>query len=306
MQNNILPSWNETPIKKTIIEFLGKITKENSPEFIPVKDRIAVFDNDGTLWTEQPLQVQVLYCLDRMRVLGDKDPGLVETQPLKGFYERDLKMISSMTKEDLFTFLLTTLDGNTPEDYRNLVLEWFKNAVHPKFKFSYYNTAFKPQIELLRYLEANGFKNFIVSGGGIDFMRTIGERIYELPEYQIIGSSIKTKVEYDGTIPIVKRDQLLNSFDDREEKINNINLHIGKKPVLAFGNSDGDLAMIRYTLSNGGLGFILHHDDDVREVAYDRNFRLSPLNEGLDVAEKEGINIVSMKNDWKEIFSVNS
>ena len=303
MSENKLPSWNETPTKKTITDFIEKITKEGSADFIPEEDRIAVFDNDGTLWTEQPFQIQIIYCLYRIKDLGDKDPKLVENQPLKAFYEQDWKTISCMTKKDIFIFVVTALDGNTPDDYKKLVVDWFDSAIHPKFKFSYYNSFFVPQIELLRYLEEYGFKNFIVSGGGIEFMKAVCSKMYGIPEYRIIGSSFKSMVEYDGNTPILKRLQELNSFNDKDEKVNNIHLHIGKKPILAFGNSDGDLAMIRYTVSNkNGIGFILHHDDSEREAAYDRDFKISPLIVGLDVAAKEGINLVSMKEDWNKVF----
>lgn len=304
MSDNTLPSWNDTKIKKSIIEFVQNAVKEGSPGFIPEEDRIAVFDNDGTLWTEQPLQVQIFYCLDRIKTLGKANPALVATQPLKAFYEQDWKTIFAMTKQEIFTFFLTTLDGKTPEDYEKLVLDWFEKGVHPKFKFSYYNSAFIPQLELLRYLEDNGFKIFIVSGGGIDFMRAVSEKIYGIKVNRVIGSSSKLQTVYEGTKPVINRLLQLGSFNDKTEKVNNIHLHIGKRPVFAFGNSDGDLAMIRYTLSGDGakIAFLLHHDDNEREVAYDKDFKLSPLVEGLEVAAAEGINLVSMKNDWNEIF----
>ena len=303
MSEKKLPSWNETSTKKSITDFVDKITKEGSPDFIPEEDRIAVFDNDGTLWTEQPFQIQIIYCLDRIKELGEKDPELVKSQPLKAFYEQDWKTVSEMTKKDIYEFVVTVLDGKTPEDFKKLVVNWFDKAVHPQFKQSYYKCYYQPQIELLRYLEDNGFKNFIVSGGGIDFMKAVCTNIYGIPDHRIIGSSFKTKVEYNGNIPVLVRLPELNSFNDKDEKVNNIHLHIGKKPVFAFGNSDGDLAMIRYTLSkDNGIAFILHHDDDGREVAYDREFKLSPLIEGLEVAVKEGLNIVSMNNDWQRVF----
>ncbi len=304
MDNNILPSWNDTPIKKSIIDFVERVTKEDSKEFISPGDRIAVFDNDGTLWTEQPLQIQVLYSLDRIEELAEKNPQLRETQPFKAFLEKDIKKISTFTKKELMTFVVTTHDGRTPADFIESVKEWFYKTAHPKFKIPLSGCVYKPQIELLNYLRSNGFKTFIVSGGGVNFMRTVAEIIYGIPTEQVIGTSGKTKVEYKGTSPEVVRLPELQCFDDREEKVNSISFHIGKRPVFVFGNSDGDLAMMRYAINGEGasMAMLLHHDDNEREVAYDRDFKLSPLQEALDVAEKEGIKVVSMKKDWGKVF----
>lgn len=304
VSDNVLPSWNNTGIKNSITGFVKKITEKNSPDFIPGEDRIAVFDNDGTLWTEQPLQVEILFALDRAMEIAEINPEMKKDALFSAFLNKDVKTMLTFPKKDLVDLFFKTHDGKTPAEFNKNVTDWFDKAIHPLFKFSFYNSAYKPQIELLNYLKDNGFKNFIVSGGGIDFMRAVTEKIYGISSERVIGSSGMTGVEYIGTKPVVLRLPKLRSFDDKEEKVNNINLHIGKKPVLAFGNSDGDLAMLRYSLSGNGSGMalLLHHDDGDREVAYDKGFKLSPLNEALNVAAAEGINVVSMKNDWMEVF----
>ncbi|HMS34661.1 MAG TPA: HAD family hydrolase, partial [Ignavibacteria bacterium] len=303
MEKKSLTSWNDTEIKKSLINFVAEITNKDSSDFIPEEDRIATFDNDGTLWTEQPLQVELFYALYRAEKLAEANPELKNDTVYNAFLNKDIKTLITFPKQKIIELLFKTHDGKTPEEFKSFVKEWFESAVHPLFKFSFYNTAFKPQLELLRYLKDNGFKIFIVSGGGVDFMRTVAEKIYGIPGERITGSSGMTKIEYDGTIPVVVRLPQLRSFDDRDEKVNNIHLHIGRRPVLAFGNSDGDLAMLRYTLARKGLrmALLLHHDDGVREVAYDKDFKISPLNEALNVAAAEGIKVVSMKNDWKEV-----
>lgn len=305
MSNNNLQSWNDTEIKKSVLDFVERVTKEDSGEFIPEEDRIAVFDNDGTLWTEQPFPVELFFALDRAKDLAELNPDLKNSPLFKAFLDKDLKTVLKFSKKDIINLLFSTHDGKTPDEFKTHVKNWFDKAVHPLFKFSFYNTVFKPQVELLNYLRENGFKTFIVSGGGIDFMRAVADKIYGIPNYKVIGSSGKTKIEYGGNKPAVTRVPELHSFDDREEKVKNIHLHIGKRPVLAFGNSDGDLAMMRYTLSGEGLrmALLLHHDDSIREVAYDKDFKISPLNEALEVAGKEGIKIVSMKNDWLKVFN---
>ena len=304
MTNNILPSWNDTEIKRSVLKFIERISDKDSEDFIPEENRIAVFDNDGTLWTEQPFPVQLLFALDRIKELAELNPEMKNSQPFKAFIEKDIKTISTFSKKDIMTFLFETHDAKTPEEFESNVKHWFENAVHPRFKFSFYDSVFKPQVELLQYLRENDFKTFIVSGGGINFMRVVSEKIYGISSDRVIGSSGKTKIEYEGSKPLITRLPELGSFDDREEKVNNIYLHIGKRPVFAFGNSDGDLAMLRYTLAGEGLkmALLIHHDDSEREVAYDKDFKISPLKEALEVAEAEGINVVSMKNDWNKVF----
>ena len=304
MNENILKSWNDSASRKTIIDLVESITREGSPDFVPMEDRVSTFDNDGTLWCEQPLQVQFFYVIDRIKLIAELNPVMKDTQPFKAFLEQDHETISTFTKRDLMEFIFTAMGEKTPEELTFEVKNWFETARNPKFNFSYYDCAFKPQLELLDYLRANNFKVFIVSGGGIEFMRVISEKIYGIPTECVVGSSVKTTIVMNGTVPVINRLKELANFDDRDEKILNIHLHIGKRPVLAFGNSDGDSAMLRYTLAGSGkrLALLLHHDDAVREVAYDRDFKISPLNEALDVAAAEGIMVVSMKNDWSKVF----
>lgn len=302
---NILSSWNDTEIKKSIIDFVEKISKKDSGEFIPEVDRIAVFDNDGTLWTEQPFPVELFFAMGRAKDLADLNPDLKNSPLFKAFLDKDLKTVLTFSKKDIINLLFVTHDGKTPAEFESNVKDWFDKAVHPQFNFSFYNCVYKPQVELLHYLRENGFKTFIVSGGGVDFMRTVADKIYGIPSYNVIGSSGKTNIEYEGNKPVVTRIPELHSFDDKDEKVKNIHLHIGKRPVLAFGNSDGDLAMLRYILNGEGsrMALLLHHDDGIREVAYDKDFKISPLKEALEVAAKEGINVVSMKKDWSIVFN---
>lgn len=304
MSVNNLPSWNETEIKKSIISFVETVTNSNSGEFIPEEDRIAVFDNDGTLWTEQPFPVELLFALERAKDLSELNPDLKNSALFKAFLDMDLKTILTYSKKDIMNLLFETHDGKTPAEFESHVKDWFSKAVHPQFKFSFYNCYFKPQLELLDYLRENGFKTFIVSGGGIDFMRTVSKKIYGIPNYKVIGSSGKKQIEYEGNKPVVIRIPELHSFDDKDEKVKNIHLHIGKRPVFAFGNSDGDLAMLRYTLNGEGsrMALLLHHDDEIREVAYDKGFQISPLNLALQISAEEGIHVVSMKKDWSTVF----
>ena len=304
MDTNNLSLWNDSASRSKIIDLVKAVTDETGPDYLKPSERIAVFDNDGTLWCEQPIQVQFFYVIDRIKEIAETNPEMKETQPFKAFLEKDHNTISTFTKKDLIKFVFTAMGEKTPDELFTAVKNWFDTAKNPKFNFSFYDCAYKPQLELIKYLHQNDFRVFIVSGGGVEFMRVISEKMYGIPTERVIGSSVKTTVVMNGTVPAINRLQELANFDDREEKILNIHLHIGKRPVLAFGNSDGDLAMLRYTLAgNGkGLSLLLHHDDAEREVAYDRNFKISPLNEALDVATAEGIQVVSMKNDWAEVF----
>ncbi len=304
MSTTDLNLWSDTATRAKIIDLVEAVTDESGPDYLLPSERIATFDNDGTLWCEQPLQVQFFYVIDKIEEIAKTNPEMKETQPFKAFLEKDHKTISTFSKKELMEFIFTAMGEKTPEELASAVKNWFDTAKNPKFNFSYYDCAFKPQIELLNYLRKNDFRIFIVSGGGVEFMRVISEKIYGIPTERVIGSSVKTKIVMDGTVPVINRLKELGNFDDREEKILNIHLHIGKRPVLAFGNSDGDLAMLRYALAGKGkkLSLLLHHDDAEREVAYDRDFKISPLNEALDVAAAEGIQVVSMKNDWTVVF----
>jgi phosphoserine phosphatase len=299
-----LPSRNDSAAKSAILDLIARVTKPGGTEFVPPAGRIATFDNDGTLWCEQPLQIQFHFAFDRVKQLSRKDPTMSERQPFKAVLEHDYNMLFGLGKQALLELAFATHAGITDEDFEKAASEWLATARHPKFDRLFKECTYRPQVELLAYLRANGFKTYIVSGGGVDFMRAFVEEAYGIPREQVIGSSVKLRYDLrDGRVSLVKLPEL-NSFDDREVKALNIGLHIGRRPILAFGNSDGDLAMMRYTKSSSGprLALLLHHDDAAREVAYDREFRLSPLSEALDKAQDYGITVVSMKRDWNVVF----
>ena len=299
-----LGSWNEGPVRSAILHFVARVTREGGPDFVPPPRRIATFDNDGTLWCEQPMQVQVFFLVDRVKALAARDPALAARQPFKALLEHDLKTLHALGKQGLEELGFATHAGMTDEAFDGLARAWLGKAVHPKLGRRFTSCIYRPQVELLEYLRGNGFKTFIVSGGGVGLIRAFAEEAYGIPPEQVIGSSVRTEVvEADGRLQLNRRAEL-GSFDDREVKVQNIGLHVGRRPILAFGNSDGDLAMLRYTLTGPGprLGLLLHHDDAAREFAYDREFRLSPLTEALDRAADHGITLVSMKRDWGTVF----
>jgi phosphoglycolate phosphatase-like HAD superfamily hydrolase len=298
-----LPSWRPGAIRTAILDFVEAVTSPGAT-FVPEGDRIAVFDNDGTLWCEQPVQVQVTFCQERLKALARANPSLAERQPYKAFLERDLPAIHALGKKGVFEVAFSVHAGMTPKAFHDIATGWLAEAVHPTLGRRYLDLVYQPQLELLAHLRSAGFQTWIVSGGGADFIRTFAEARYGVPPSQVIGSTVRTQVqEANGRLDLFKLAQL-DSFDDREVKVENIGLHIGKRPILAFGNSDGDLAMMRYTLSGSGrrLALLLHHDDADREVAYDRDFRLSPLADALDNADAYGLRRVSMAKDWGTVF----
>ncbi|MDC9825251.1 HAD family hydrolase [Devosia sp. ZB163] len=304
MATTPLASWNEGPAKQAIMDFVERVTVPISPDFVPVAQRIATFDNDGTLWCEQPMQVQLYFAGERLDQLAKRDPSLRDREPFKSYLARDIESMKRFGKRGLLEVGLAAHAGDTEEEFEVEARAWLDRARHPKLGVLFKELTYQPQRELLDYLKAHGFKNFIVTGGGIDVVRALAEDAYGIPPEQVVGSSNKTSFEIrDGKAVVVKQAEL-GSFDDREVKPQNIALHIGRRPILAFGNSDGDLAMLRYTLTGGGprLGLLLHHDDDEREFAYDREFQLSPLVEALDHADEYGITVVSMKSDWRTVF----
>jgi phosphoserine phosphatase len=299
-----LESWKAGPAKSAILDFVDRVTRLDSADYVRPADRISVFDNDGTLWCEQPLQVQVLFAQDRLKELAERHPELRSKQPFKAFLEHDLKTIHDLGKRGVFGVALMVHAGMTEADFADIASTWLASATHPTLARPFTQCVFQPQLELLSYLRDHGFKTFIVSGGGIDFMRVFAEDVYGIPSEQIIGSSVKTRVENsDDHVDLLKLAEL-GSFDDREAKVENIGLHIGRRPIFAFGNSDGDLSMLRYTKAGAGprLALLLHHDDADREFAYDREFKLSPLAEALDHAGDFGLTVVSMKHDWSAVF----
>jgi len=299
-----LSSWNDGAAKSAIVDFVARVTQKGTRDYVPPTERIATFDNDGTLWCEQPMPVQGFFLADRVKQLAERDPSLKERQPFKAFIEHDHETLYALGKQGLLELFFGTHAGMTEEEFEAIAQSWFDSARHPKYGRRFTQCAYKPQVELLDYLRANQFKTFIVSGGGIDFIRAFASESYGIPPEQVIGSSGKLRFETeDGHAALMKVPEL-GSFDDREVKPQNIGLHIGRRPILAFGNSDGDLAMLRYTKSGAGarLALLLHHDDAEREFAYDREFKLSPLAEALDKADVYGIEVVSMRRDWSAVF----
>jgi haloacid dehalogenase-like hydrolase len=299
-----LPSWNDGAPKSAILDFVARITEQGGSEFAPPGERVATFDNDGTLCCEQPLQTQFFFAFGRVKELAAKDPMLAERQPFKAVLEHDYNTLFGLGKQGLYELAFATHAGVTDEEFIEVARGWLATAKHPKIGRLFKQCVYRPQLELLAYLRDNGFKTYVVSAGGADFMRAFADEVYGVPREQVIGSSVKLRYEVrDDRVSLMKLPEL-NSFDDREAKALSIGLHIGRRPLLAFGNSDGDLAMMRYAKSGSGarLALLLHHDDAEREMAYDREFRLSPLSEALDKAAGYGITVVSMKRDWKAVF----
>ncbi len=306
IKNNIsdpLSSWSEGPSKKAIIDFVTKTTKEGSPDFIPAADRIACFDNDGTLWSEQPV-VQLAFVLDQIKAKASDHPEWKTEQPFKAILEGDVKAFTEGGKESVIKILEVTHTGMTSEEFNQSVKDWIATAKHPKTGMRYAEMIYKPMLELLNYLRANGYKTFIVSGGGIDFMRVFAEEIYGIPSYQVVGSSGKIKYEVNEGKPSIKKMAELNFIDDKEGKPEGIHQHIGKRPVFTAGNSDGDYAMLEYTISGSGprFGMIIHHTDAEREFEYVKPMVGSKLERGLKDAAKFNWLVIDMKKDWKEIF----
>jgi phosphoglycolate phosphatase-like HAD superfamily hydrolase len=296
-----LASWNNTFTKQSILDFVSAVTTEGSPDFVPVPERIATFDNDGTLWCERPLLIQLFFLIDRIKSMAASNPTLAT---FKALIEQDLETLKTFGKKELLILMFSSHTAMTPEEFAQIAQTWFEAATHPRFQRLFKQCVYQPMVELLSYLRSQGFKTFIVTGGGIEFVRAVAEEIYEIPPEQVIGSSSKTRFEWREGIPNLTKLPELNSFNDREEKVSNIHLHIGRRPILAVGNSDGDLAMMQYTMAGSGrrLALLLHHDDAEREDAYDRDFHLSPLTVALEEVPKLGGQIISMKQDFAQIF----
>jgi len=300
-----LPSWNEGATKQSILDFVAAVTGEGSPDFVPPAERIATFDNDGTLWVEHPMYTQLVFVLDRVKALAPQHPEWKDTQPFKAALEGDMKTLTASGEHGLLTLVLATHSGMTVNEFEKIVLDWIATARDPRFKRPYTELAYLPMIELLGFLRASGFKNFIVSGGGIEFMRPWTERVYGVPPEQVVGSSINTKFQMRDGRPELFRTAELNFIDDNVGKPVGINEYIGRRPIAAFGNSDGDLEMLQWTTMAGGrrLGLIVHHTDAEREYAYDRDTSFGRLDKALDAAALNKWTVVDMKNDWKRIFA---
>jgi phosphoserine phosphatase len=303
-QSDPLPSWNDTAPKAAIVEFVEKVSKEGSPDFVPEPERIAVFDNDGTLWSEHPMYVQLAFVLDRVKAEAPNHPEWATTQPFQAVLEGDMKALAATGEKGLIELLMATHAGMTTDEFSKIVTDWIATARDPRFKRPYTETVFQPMLELLAYLRANGFKTFIVSGGGIEFMRPWTEEVYGIPPEQVVGSSIKTQFEMKDGTPTLFRLPEVNFIDDKAGKPVGINEHIGRRPIAAFGNSDGDLEMLQWaTLTDGArFGLIVHHTDAEREYAYDRDTEFGKLDKALDAAAINNWTVVDMKADWKTIF----
>ena len=299
-----LPSWNEGTAKQAIKQFIKDVSTEGGPKFVSPAERIAVFDNDGTLWAEQPMYVQLLFALDRVKTLAPQHPEWKDKEPFASLLKGDMKEALAGGEHAILEIIMATHAGNTTDEFSQTVKDWLATAKHPKTGRPYTDMVYQPMLELLEYLRINGFKTYIVSGGGIEFMRPWSERVYGIPPEQVIGSSIVTKFEFRDGIPVLVRLPELNFFDDKEGKPVAINQHIGRRPIAAFGNSDGDLQMLQWTTAGVGVRFALyvHHTDGEREWAYDRKSSVGRLYKGLDEARQKGWTVVDMMQDWKVIF----
>ena len=304
-QTDPLPSWNDTGPKAAIVAFVEKVTEENTPDFVPEPERIAVFDNDGTLWTEHPMYVQLAFALDRVKTMAPEHPEWKDTQPFKAVLENDMKALAAAGEKGLLELIMATHAGMSSDEFQKIATDWIANARDPKFNKPYTELVYQPMLELLGYLRSNGFKTFIVSGGGVEFVRPWAEKVYGIPPEQVIGSSIKTQFEMRGDVPTLLRLPQVNFIDDKAGKPVGINAHIGRRPIAAFGNSDGDLEMLQWTTLGGTtprFGLLVHHTDADREYAYDRQSSFGRLDKALDIAPINGWTVVDMKADWKQIF----
>jgi phosphoserine phosphatase len=302
-----LPSWNDGGTKQSILDFVAAVTRDGSPNFVPASERIATFDNDGTLWVEQPMYTQLAFAIDRVVALAPEHPEWKDKQPFKAVLDRDMKTLAQSGEHGLIELIMATHSGMTTADFEKIVTDWIATARHPRFKRPYTELVYQPMLELLAYLRANDFQTFIASGGGIEFMRPWTERVYGVPPQQVVGSSIKTRFEMRDGTPLLFRLPEVNFIDDKAGKPVGINEHIGKRPIAAFGNSDGDLEMLQWATLAGDqrrFGLIVHHTDAEREYAYDRNTHVGRLDVALDAAKVNGWTVVNMKTDWKEIFPV--
>ena len=301
-----LSSWNDGPTKQAIVAFVAKVSKEGSPDFVPPAERIATFDNDGTLWCEQPMYFQLFFALDRVKTLAPQHPEWKTKEPFASLLKGDVKGALAGGEHAILEIIVATHAGMTTAEFEKIVADWIATAKHPKFKRPYTECIYQPMVELLAYLRANGFKTFIVSGGGIEFMRPWTEKVYGIPPEQVVGSSIKTKYEMRDGKPVLMRLPEMNFIDDKAGKPVGINEHIGRRPIAAFGNSDGDQQMLEWTQAGSGarLMMLVHHDDAAREFAYGAESKIGTFSDALMVeAKKDGWTVISMKDDWKTIFA---
>ncbi|MEI8596128.1 HAD family hydrolase [Photobacterium sp. Hal280] len=299
-----LPSWNDTATKQQMMQFVEQTTDKNSPQFVPVAERIATFDNDGTLWAEQPAYFQLFYAIDRVKDQADKHPEWKTEEPFASILKGDMEGVKKSGMEGLMKLVMVTHANMTTAQFYQSVEQWVQTAKHPVTNKPFTEMVYQPMLELLNYLRSNGYKTYIVSGGGVEFMRTWAPQVYGIPPEQIIGSTIKTEFKLVEGKPAITRLPEIDFIDDKEGKPVNIQKIIGRRPVIAFGNSDGDLAMLQWTKAGSGprMSLLLHHTDAEREWAYDKESSIGHLDKALSVAEKEQWIVVDMKRDWKQVF----
>jgi len=300
-----LPSWNDGKAKQSIVEFVKAVTTPGSADFVPPAERIATFDNDGTLWAEKPMYFQLFFAIDRVRAMAPQHPEWKTTEPYASLLKGDVAAALAGGEKSVVQIVMTTHAGMTTDEFAAAVSDWIATARHPQTHRKFTDMTYVPMHELLDYLRANGFKTYIVSGGGIEFMRPWAEAVYGIPPEQVVGSSIKTKFEIRESGPVLVRLPELDFIDDKEGKPVGINSHIGRRPIAAFGNSDGDLQMLQWTTAGSGKRFALyvHHTDKEREWAYDHPSSVGDLDQGLKEAQAKGWTVVDMKNDWKVVFT---
>jgi phosphoglycolate phosphatase-like HAD superfamily hydrolase len=304
-QGDPLPSWNDGPNRQSIVDFVTRVITPGSRDWVPVPERIATFDNDGTLWTEQPMYVQTVFAADRVRATVARHPEWRTTEPFRSILADDRAQLARMGEKGMLDIIAATHSGRTTEEFRRSVLDWLATARHPRFKRPYTDLVYQPMLELLAYLRANQFKTFIVSGGGIDFMRPWTERTYGIPPEQVVGSSGVTKyVMQAADRPVLTKEARVEFVDDFAGKAEGIHRFIGRRPYLAFGNSDGDQQMLEWTAAGDGLRYmgLVHHTDAVREYAYDRDSPIGRLDKAWDEAVRRKWTVVDMKSDWKVIY----
>jgi hypothetical protein len=302
---DLLPSWNDGPARQAILNFVKQVTTEGSATFVPVSERIATFDNDGTLWVEQPLYTQLLFALDRVKTLAPQHPEWKDKEPFASLLKGDVKSALAGGEHAIAEIVMVTHAGMSTAEFEQWVKDWIAAAKHPRFKQPYTACVYQPMLELLAYLRANGFKTFIVSGGGIEFMRPWTDKVYGIPPEQVVGSSIRTKYELRNGKPVLIRLPEIDFIDDKTGKPLGINSHIGRRPIAAFGNSDGDREMLEWTQAGSGarLMMLVHHDDARREFAYGADSRIGTFSDSLMAeARKSDWTVISMKDDWKRVF----
>lgn len=303
-QTDPLPSWNDEAAKRAIVRFVSDTTREGGASFVSPEDRVAVFDNDGTLWAERPLYFQLAFALDRVRTLAPEHPEWSTTEPFASVLKGDLKGVLAGGHKAVLELMTKTHAGMTTDEFSQVVSDWLGSARHPRFDRAYTELVYRPMLELLSFLRSRGFETYIVSGGGVEFMRVWAEKVYGIPPGHVVGSSIETKFEMRDGKPVILRLPRIDFIDDGEGKPVGIHKFIGKRPVIAFGNSDGDLQMFQWTAAGAGPRFIgiIHHTDSDREWAYDRASSVGRLDKALDEASAQGWTVVDMKKDWVQIF----